>query len=137
MKTNLIYILLIAALGLLLILNFNNKTNDTKLSHHTRKDTVYQITSDTFYIQKKADILYLSDTVYMTKPFIASLDTNDGGRILRAEFSFPDNRFTVYHRSIDTNKIIIENTTQDQLCAPLAIAAGGTAAGLILALILQ
>jgi hypothetical protein len=137
MKTNLIYLFLIATLGLLLFLNYDNKVSDEKISRNTRKDTVYQITADTVYIQKKADIKYLSDTVYMTKPFIASIDTNDGGRILRAEFSFPENRFTVYHRSIDTNKITIENTTQDQLCAPLAIAAGGTAAGLILALIFQ
>ena len=103
MKDNYIISLLAFLLGLLsgylLFDKFGN--NDTSIINKVEHDTVFtQIASVPLILEKvKTKIIYKKDTVIVTNPFIASIDTIVKHDTVHAEYEFPENIFSLNVRS--------------------------------------
>lgn len=70
-----------------------------KQSTEIKRDTIVQVQpGKTIVIEKAVPVIEYQkewDTVIVTKPFIAKLDTIVKGDTVYADYSFPQNRFTV------------------------------------------
>lgn len=88
-------------------------------------------------VEARPRIRYVRDTIIVTKPFIAQLDTIIQRDTIFASFQFPDNTMSINLRtsndSIRIPQITIEKTKYEQNWYELAAALGG---GFILGLIL-
>lgn len=99
-------------------------------------DTVIkEIRHNSILIKAKPEIIYKSDTVYMTKAFTARIDTVILRDTVRAEYEFPENLFTFQVLRVnDTIYIPGETIIKYQSAGwleHLKYAAGGVAVGFL------
>jgi hypothetical protein len=71
-------------------------------------DTLLNIKKDTIIIQKEGEITYLRDTLIITKPFISKIDTSIRNRLIKIDYSFPENNFNVNLIKTDTSKLVMK-----------------------------
>lgn len=127
MKNTLI-ILIILLLFIALIYLFNTNNNNIKYNQIIKRDTLIK------YIEHKpikinntkAKIKYIKDTIIITKPFEANLDTIINKDTISLSYNYPDNIFNFcVNKSIDTLKYereIITNNNKDSNWFDIAIA---------------
>jgi len=106
------YFVAIALLLLVAVLLFClNYSNNQKVTHELKYkyDTVLkEIKTDPIVIEKKKAIIkYIKDTIIITKPFEAKIDTVIKMDTIKMYYQFPENRFSLfYKRKTDTIPII-------------------------------
>ncbi len=92
-------------IGVLIFCSFNLITNTSSSKIEIYRDTVYKVIKpEPIIIEKvKTKIRYLKDTVILTKPFIASLDTIVKHDTIKCYYTFPENLLSMHiARSQDT-----------------------------------
>lgn len=85
--------------------------------------------------QSKPKIIYLRDTILQTQPFTALLDTILLKDTVRAEYTFPENTFSVLLRSQSDSLLQITNTmtkTETLWYEKAAYLLGGILIGIII-----
>lgn len=88
------YFIIIIILLIILSVYFGYNYNKNITYKYINKiDTIITIKYDTVYFVKKAKIKYIKDTIIMTKPFVANIDTNINNKIIKIDYSFPENTF--------------------------------------------
>lgn len=77
----------------LIILSFYSGYNLKKdnLIIENNVDTIFELKIDTLFIEKKAKIIYMKDTIILTKPFDAEIDTTINNNLIKINYSFPEN----------------------------------------------
>lgn len=98
-----------------------------KTKYITNIDTIYNISYDTIYIKQKAKIKYIKDTLIITKPFLASIDTNINNKIIKIDYTYPDNVFKFNLTQQDTTifyKIKYIDDDENNNCMILSITSG-------------
>ncbi len=77
----------------LIILSFYSGYNLKKdnLIIENNVDTIFELKIDTLFIKKKAKIIYMKDTIILTKPFDAEIDTTINNNLIKINYSFPEN----------------------------------------------
>jgi hypothetical protein len=78
---------------ILIILSFYSGYNFKKdnLIIENKIDTIFELKTDTLFIEKKAKIIYKKDTIILTKPFDAEIDTTIKNNLVKINYSFPEN----------------------------------------------
>lgn len=78
---------------ILIILSFYSGYNFMKdnLIIENKIDTIFELKIDTLFIEKKAKIIYKKDTIILTKPFNAEIDTTIKNNLIKINYSFPEN----------------------------------------------
>ena len=125
---------------ILIILSFYSGYNFRKdnLIIENKIDTIFELKIDTLFIEKKAKIIYKKDTIILTKPFNAEIDTTIKNNLIKINYSFPENiiKFNlIRHDSLITLhkiKLIKENKKE---CFLYGYLTGIATSGLLIYLI--
>lgn len=104
MKNTFIILLII----LLLILLFRNYDNKKEIVIE-KIDSIISIKYDTIKLKEKGKIKFIKDTLIVTKPFESRLDTNIKNKIMKINYSFPENNFDITLKEKDTTNITLNN----------------------------
>lgn len=74
----------------------------------TQIDTTYITRTDTITIKARPKVIYRYDTLLLTPPFTATLDTAIGKRIWKADYHFPEHSLEISSSGIDTSLILVQ-----------------------------
>lgn len=125
MQINYIFIIVVIIIIFSFYFGYNYKQNNN-IKYINKIDTIITVKYDTIYFVKKAKVKYIKDTIIMTKPFIANIDTNYNNNIIKIDYSFPENTFKfnmTQQDSVYLYKIkYLEDNKND--CALIAFASG-------------
>ena len=122
--------------GLLLLIDESkNITGSIIRPTQSQNDTLTITRYDTIRLTASPQILYESDTVYITRAFTATVDTTIGKLIWQASYRFPEHRLEIETMAPDTLATIttvydMEECGLERTALGLA---GGTAFGLLVA----
>lgn len=136
MKTALIILLVIALIGLFYFAYQNNYSNN---SIKYKVDTLIKIIpqKEIKIVEAKPRIKYIRDTLILTPPFIAEVDTVVQRDTIYASFQFPENLMSINFKtardSIKIPQITVERMNQERNWYEIGAAAVG---GIILGIIL-